>query len=244
MVPNSKPDVLVIVGPTASGKTELAIQLAERLPAEIISADSRYFYRSLNIGVSKPTPEERSRAVHHLINTTDLGEPWSLARFQEEVARRIPEIGAKGRLPIITGGTGQYLRAILQGWRGPELEADEAFRTAIEHWGEEVGSEALLEKLGRVDPAAVEKMDHRNVRRTVRAWEVILRSGRLFSEQRKRGESPYNVLTVGLVWPREVLYERIDWRIQRMLDAGLVEEVKDLISSGRREYIERMGTCV
>ncbi len=228
----SRPPLVVILGPTAVGKTELSLQLAERLGGEIISADSRLFYRGMDIGTAKPTPEERRRVPHHMIDIADPDRTWSLAQFQQETLKIIPQILQRGNLPMLVGGSGQYIRAILEGWQIPKSRPDPQLRQALDAWADEIGGDGLHARLAVLDPGAAAKIDPRNVRRTVRALEVIFHTGRRFSDQRRRGPSPYRNLQIGLMRPRAALYERIDKRIDAMLTAGLVDEVRGLLARG------------
>lgn len=224
--------VVVILGPTAVGKTEIAVQLAEWLDGEIVSADSRLLYRGMDIGTAKPGEEERTRVPHYLIDVAEPDEVWSLAVYQREAYRTISEIHARGGLPFLVGGTGQYIRAVVEGWTIPKVKSDPELRDALEGWAEEIGAEGLHERLAVVDEKAAAKIDYRNLRRTVRALEVIMRTGRRFSTQRRKTPPPYRILQVGLIRPRQALYARIDARIDAMLAAGLVEEVKNLLEQG------------
>jgi tRNA dimethylallyltransferase len=224
--------LVVILGPTAVGKTEISIQLAERLAGEIVSADSRLFYRGMDIGTAKPTLAERARVPHHLIDVADTDQVWSLAKFQERARQAIAEIHQRGRLPFLVGGTGQYIRAVTQGWLPPAVKPLPELRLALEAWAGEIGKDGLHTRLAALDPQAAALIDSRNVRRTVRALEVILSSGRRFSEQRQQAGSAYRLLQVGLQRPRVELYDRIDSRITAMLQAGFVEEVRQLLSQG------------
>jgi tRNA dimethylallyltransferase len=227
-----KPPLILIVGPTAVGKTELAIQLAERMNGEIISADSRLFYRGMDIGTAKPSREEMARVPHYLINIVNPDETLSLAVFQEKANDLIADIHARGKLPFLVGGTGQYVRAVTQGWTPPEVMADERLRVELEKMKEERGLEWLHAKLEILDPEAASKVDARNVRRTIRALEVILTTGKKFSDQRGKVESPYHLITIGLNRPREELYQRVDERIDLMFANGFVDEVKGLLEKG------------
>lgn len=224
--------LMVIVGPTAVGKTELSLQLAERLDGEIVSADSRLFYRGMDIGTAKPSAEERLRVPHHLIDVADPDQTWSLSIFQQAASQAIAGIHARGRLPLLVGGTGQYVRAVMEGWDLPPQEPDPALRAVLEQWATELGGQALHERLRVVDPQAADLIDFRNVRRTIRALEVIFGTGRRFSEQRQRSASPYSLLTIGLRRQRADLYRRIDQRIQAMLETGLIDEVRRLLDLG------------
>jgi tRNA dimethylallyltransferase len=233
---NSKPKpskpLVVIVGPTAVGKTELSLQLAERLGGEIISADSRLFYRYMDIGTAKPALVERERVVHHLIDVSDPDQTWSLAMFQEAARRAICDIHRGGCLPFLVGGTGQYIRAVIEEWDIPKVKPDPRLRQSLENWVGEIGPSALHDRLAVVDPQAAQSIDARNIRRTIRALEVILTSGKRFSSQVGKKVSPYDLLQVGLIRPRDQLYQRIDERIRGMLEAGLIEEVQRLLDRG------------
>ncbi len=224
--------LIVLVGPTAVGKTELALALAERLNGEIVSADSRLFYRGMDIGTAKPTREERARVPHHLIDVTDPDETWSLAVFQQEARKAIEGIQSRGKLPLLVGGTGQYVRAVIQGWSVPAVEPDPRLRGELEKLAQAWGKEWLFERLQSLDPEAAANIDLRNVRRVVRALEVILTTGRKFSAQRIQGEGRYHTLMIGLKRPRQELYGRIDARIEAMFQAGLLEEVRGLLARG------------
>ena len=226
------PPLILLIGPTAVGKTELSLQLAERLNGEIVSADSRLFYRGMDIGTAKPTLEERARIPHHLIDVADPDEVWSLAVFQEKATEIIADIHARGKTPFLVGGTGQYVRAVTEGWLPPEVKSDPRLRGVLESLAEDKGIYWLHAGLGRIDPTAAEKIDARNVRRTIRALEVIFTTGKLFSQQRGQSEAPYKLLTIGLKRPREELYQRVDERIEAMFAGGLLDEVRGLLDKG------------
>ncbi|MCL5428774.1 MAG: tRNA (adenosine(37)-N6)-dimethylallyltransferase MiaA [Chloroflexi bacterium] len=228
----NKPPLVAIVGPTAVGKTEIAIQVVERLEAEIVSADSRLLYRGMDIGTAKPTAAERARVPHHLIDVANPDEIWSLALFQQAAQAAIADIHARGQLPVLVGGTGQYLRAILEGWAPPKLAAQPRLRAALDAWTEQIGKDGLHARLMRLDAKAAEGIDPRNVRRTIRALEVILSTGRKFSNARGKAESLYRVLQIGLTRPRVELYQRIDRRIETMLNAGWLDEIGALMAKG------------
>ena len=229
---SSTDPLVVILGPTAVGKTEIAIQLAERLNGEIVSADSRLFYRGLDIGTAKPTAAERACVPHHLIDVANPDETWSMVIFQRMARQVIAEIHDRQKLPFLVGGTGQYLRAVTEGWKVPAVQPDPRLRTVLEAWSTEIGRQGLHTRLSVLDPAAAQSIDPSNLRRTVRALEVILCSGQLFSDQRRKGESPYRLLTLGLTRPRPELYQRIDRRIDAMFADGLVGEVQGLLAQG------------
>ena len=228
----SKPPLIVIVGPTAVGKTEISIQLAGRLGGEIVSADSRLFYRGMDIGTAKPTPQECRGVPHHLIDVADSGTTWSLALFQQAAAAAIAAIHVHGRLPMLVGGTGQYIHAVTHGWTPPLTLPDPQLRAELQAKAVNKGYLALHTELKKLDPAAAEKIDPRNVRRTIRALEVISLTGKKFSGQRGKMESPYRLLTLGLTRPRPELYARVDARIEVMFANGLLDEVQRLLDSG------------
>jgi tRNA dimethylallyltransferase len=241
--------LIILVGPTAVGKTELAIQLSERFSGEIVSADSRLFYRGMDIGTAKPTPEEQARIPHHLIDIANLDETLSLAVFQAKAHETIAAIHKRGKLPFLVGGTGQYIRAVTEGWTPPEVVPDDRLRDELgrlalshmEGMDDEKGVSWLHAKLAMLDPDAASKIDARNVRRTIRALEVILTTGRKFSEQRSQSESPYHLITIGLTRPRSELYERVDQRIEAMFANGFVDEVKGLLGKGYSPTLPSMS---
>ena len=233
--------LILIVGPTAVGKTDLAIQLAERLDGEIVSADSRLFYRGMDIGTAKPTPGERARVPHHLIDIADPDEILSLAVFQQKAREAISDIHTRNKIPFLVGGTGQYARAVTEGWTPPEVEPDERLRDEFERVKGEKGTQWLHDKLRSLDPEAADKIDARNYRRTIRALEVIMTTGKRFSEQRGQSESAYLLISIGLTRPRSELYERVDRRIEAMFRAGLLDEVKRLLSKGYSPSLPTMS---
>jgi tRNA dimethylallyltransferase len=224
--------LIVLVGPTAVGKTEIAIQLAHRLDAEIVSADSRLFYRGMDIGTAKPSPSEMAGVPHHLIDVAEPDDTWSLARFQQAAQRCIADIHQRGKLPLLVGGSGQYVHAVIEGWSPPPAAPDPRLREALTAWAAQVGPAGLHERLAHLDPQAAGSIDARNLRRTVRALEVILATGQRFSEQRQRTAAPYDLLILGLTRPRPELYARIDARITAMFAAGFVDEVRNLLDKG------------
>jgi tRNA dimethylallyltransferase len=228
----TKPPLVVILGPTAVGKTEISLIVAEHLAGEIVSADSRLFYRGMDIGTAKPTREERSRVPHHLIDMIDPDEAWSLRDFQQSAQEAITAIHTRGRLPLLVGGTGQFLRCITEGWELPKQAPHLKLRNEIQKWGEQIGAAALHAQLSIIDPQAASVIEPNNLRRTVRALEVIVLTGKRFSEQRQRRQSPYHILQLGLIRPRPELYARIDARIEQMLSNGWLDEVQALLDQG------------
>ncbi len=226
------PHLILIVGPTAVGKTDLAIELALRLGGEVVSADSRLFYRGMDIGTAKPSAEEMRGVPHHLIDVANPDETWSLALFQREARRVIEDIYQRGQLPLLVGGTGQYVRAVTEGWTPPEVKPDESLRVILEQLAEKHDAYWLHDKLRILDPTAADSIDPRNLRRTVRALEVILTTGQPFSMLRRAAASPYRLITIGLKRSREELYQRVDLRIETMFARGLLDEVQSLIEKG------------
>ena len=225
--------VVAIVGPTAVGKTELSLTLAERLDAEIVSLDSMQAYRGMDIGTAKPTAEELARVPHHMIDVSDPKSEVSVAEFRDMAREAVADIASRGRLPLLVGGSGLYFRAVVDDLRFPPRSA--AVRSRLEAQADTDGPEALHEQLSAVDPAAAARIEVGNVRRTVRALEAIELTGSLFSEfdsSWDRYESVYDLAILGLSRERPVLYERIAARVDAMLAAGLVSEVEGLKQAG------------
>ena len=224
--------LVVILGPTGVGKSDLAIQLAERFSGEIVSADSRLFYCGMDIGTAKPSAADRLRVPHHLIDIADPDEIWSLGLFQREAKIAIQKIFEQHHLPFLVGGTGQFVHSIIEGWSIPAVEPNLRLREVLSQWAKNIRHVGLHKKLQLLDPQAASDIDSSNVRRTVRALEVILSTGRRFSDQKLRGNMLYNPLLLGLTCPRPELYRRIDERIAKMITSGFIEEVKRLLEHG------------
>lgn len=227
--------MLVIVGPTAVGKTELSLRLAERIDGEIISMDSRLIYRGMDIGTAKPTKAEQARVPHHMIDLVEPDENWSLALFRKQALREIEGVLERGHVPILVGGTGQYVRALMEGWVIPSQRPDEKLRNKLEEWGREIGAPALHDRLAVLDADAAAVIEPSNLRRSVRALEVIFKTGMKFSSQRQKEAPDYEFMLVGLNRPRAELYQRVDERIEKMFVDGLVEEVQNLLAKGYSE---------
>lgn len=226
------PPLVVILGPTAVGKTGLAIQLARRMNGEIVSADSRLLYRGMDIGTAKPNLEQRRQVPHHLIDVADPDQIWSLTLFKQKAQEAIGDIQARNQLPFLVGGTGQYIRAIVEDWQIPEVKPDFQLRDALENWSDEIGSDGLHTRLSILDPDSARRIDSRNLRRTIRALEVIFHSGKKFSAQQMKGNPIYQLVQIGLILPRKEIFDRIDLRIDQMFAEGLVSEVQSLLSKG------------
>ena len=212
------------------------------LGGEIVSADSRYLYRGLDIGTAKPSLQERARVPHHLIDVTFPDQPWSLAQYKTAATHAIAEIHERGRLPMLVGGTGQYIRAIVEGWVIPPKPINSMIRHKLEHEGrQEGGASALHGRLAELDARAAAEIDPRNVRRLIRALEVCLATGEPFSTQRTKHQVPYRMYVLGLTMPRTELYARIDARIEDMIAEGLVQEVRRLVQSGHHWDLPAMS---
>lgn len=228
--------LVVIVGPTGIGKSDLALQLAVALETvqavEIVSADSRQIYTGMDIGTAKPTPAELAQVPHHLIDVVTPDQDFSLAEYQERAYAAIDDIHLRHGLPFLVGGTGQYVRAVVEGWRIPRVAPNPELRARLQAQAEQAGGQSLYERLMELDPDARTFIDARNVRRVIRALEVCTTTGRPFSEQRGRNPPLYAILQLGLTLERQDLYRRVDARIDRMIDRGLVGEVQALLERG------------
>jgi len=224
--------LIVIVGASAVGKTEIAIRVAKNANGEIVSADSALIYRGMDIGSAKPSIQERQSVPHHMIDVANPDEKWSLSEYQCRANQAIRDIYHRGRLPFLVGGTGQYIRAMVQSWQVPEVAPDEQMRSVLDGLLHEIGAMEFHRRLAQLDSVAASRIDYRNTRRTIRAWEVILKTGRCFSDQRKSGIPVFKVLQIGLSRPRDELYCRVDLRIENMIVGGIIEEVRGLLSSG------------
>jgi tRNA dimethylallyltransferase len=233
--------LLVIVGPTAVGKTALSLCLAESLNGEVISADSRLCYRGMDVGTAKPTPEERARIPHHLIDIADPDETVGLAEFQEQAYAAIDDVHARDRLPLVVGGAGQYVRAVLEGWRIPRVPPNPTLRAELETQAERDGAEALHARLTQLDPVAAERIDPRNVRRVIRALEVCAMTEQPISKQQRKQPPPYRILQIGLTMERTALYARVDRRVDAMMAAGLEDEVRRLVEAGYGWHLPAMS---
>jgi tRNA dimethylallyltransferase len=222
--------LFAIVGPTATGKSSLALELCQTLNGEIISADSRQVYRYMDIGTAKPTKEEQAVVPHHLIDVVNPDEDFSLAMYQSRALEAVQDIQRRRKIAFLVGGSGLYVWALLEGWRIPSVPPDPALRRELEAKVRSEGSEALYEKLKEIDPAAAERIDPRNVRRVIRALEVC-QQGTQFSELQVKKPFLDSVI-VGLTTARDDLYKRIDTRVDSMIEKGLVAEVKSLVARG------------
>lgn len=234
---NNKYDVIAIVGPTAVGKTALSIELAKKLDGEIINGDSMQVYRDLNIGTAKITPEEMDGVPHHLLDILEPTDSFSVADYQQAVREKITEIQARGKMPIIVGGTGLYVQAVLYDFRFTEEKIDEGVREAYYTELEKVGPEAMHARLAAVDPETAKAIHPNNTRRVIRALEMAEHSDvKKSNEAQHQGEKAlYHHLIIGLNMDREKLYERINLRVDIMLEQGLVDEVRGLYDRNIRD---------
>lgn len=231
---DEKQPLLVLVGPTAVGKTALSLDIAETFGCEIVSGDSMQVYRGMDIGTAKADPAERARIRHHLIDIREPDEPYSVSDFQRDARAAIADIHDRGKWPFLVGGTGLYIEAVCYSYDFHEGGADEAFRARMQAFAREHGNAALHERLARIDPATAKRLHPNDVRRIIRALEVYEQTGETLSAQlaRQSRESPYRLCMIGLTMEREKLYARIEERVDGMIREGLVEEVRSLMDRG------------
>ncbi|REE57372.1 tRNA dimethylallyltransferase [Paenibacillus taihuensis] len=231
---SGKPKLLVLIGPTAVGKTRMSLDIAKAWNAEIISGDSIQVYKGMDIGTAKIKPEEQEGIPHHLIDICEPDHPFSVAEFQERCAALIPDITSRGKLPFIVGGTGLYVESVAFGYDFADAGGDEAFREEMRLFALAQGAEALHDRLRAVDPIAAERLHPNDQRRVIRALEVYHLTGGTVSEQLEgqKKESPFELCIIGLTMDRAVLYERINQRVDAMMEEGLVEEVRGLLAKG------------
>ncbi len=230
------PKILVIVGPTASGKTRMAVELAQRHNGEVISADSMQIYRTMDIGTAKPTKEEMGGIPHHMIDVADPEEDFSVARYVEMAARCVDDVLERGKLPIVAGGTGLYIDSLLSGRTFAPFSPDSALRGELERELAEKGGQAMLEALAQVDPEAAQRLHPNDHKRIVRALEVYRSTGKTITQHNRETQAippRYNALTIGLAFQdRQAMWRRIDQRVDEMVAAGLEDEVRRLLTSG------------
>ncbi|MCE3201346.1 tRNA (adenosine(37)-N6)-dimethylallyltransferase MiaA [Paenibacillus sonchi] len=244
MTTETRRRVLVLLGPTAVGKTRLSLELAEAYDAEIISGDSMQVYRGMDIGTAKIKPEEMLGIPHHLIDIHDPRDAYSAAEFQEQGTKLIEEISRKGKLPFIVGGTGLYIESLCYGFRFSEAVADEAFRSEQDAYAEAHGAEALHARLAEVDPESAARLHPNDRRRIIRALEIHHQTKVTLSASHadQKKESPYELCLIGLTMDRKILYKRIEDRIDQMLADGLVAEVEGLLQRGySRSLVSMQG---
>jgi tRNA dimethylallyltransferase len=234
----SLPKLVVVLGPTACGKSALGIALAQRFDGEIVSADSRQVYRGLDIGTAKVTPAERALVPHHLLDVADPREVYTVAQYQQDAIAAINTILGRGHQPFLVGGSPHYIQAVVDHLQIPHIEPQPELRAQLESRP----LAQLLAQLEELDPQSAATIDRNNPRRVIRALEVCLVSGKPFSQQRKLAEPLYRSLLLGIEWPREVLYRRIDARVDQRMRQGMVQEVQRLLDEGvSHERLEALG---
>lgn len=233
-----KPKVVAVVGPTAVGKTRLGIEIANRFNGEVISGDSMQVYKGMDIGTAKVTREEMRGIPHHMIDIKDPEDGFSAADFQHDVQRLINEISSRGKLPILVGGTGLYIQATLFDFNFSSRKRDEGVIRDLERQAEAYGYQHLYERLRKLDPEQAKKIHPNNSRRLIRALEIIETTGKRMSTlaEEQVTESPFQPMLIGLSMNREVLYERINDRVDQMIRDGLVEEVKGFYERGLADH--------
>ncbi len=230
--------LIVILGPTASGKSGLGIALAQRFSGEIVSADSRQVYRHLDIGTAKVTPEEQALVRHHLLDVADPHEIYTVAQFQRDAITAINDILARGLQPFLVGGSPHYIQAVVDSLNIPQVPPQPELRAQLEARP----LTELLALLEELDPKSAATIDRNNLRRILRALEVCIVSGKPFSEQRGIAAPLYRCLLLGISWPRQVLYARIDARVDARMRQGMVQEMQGLLEHGvTHERLEALG---
>ena len=228
--------IAAVVGPTASGKTVLAVALAKQFNGEVVSADSMQIYRKLNIGTAKPTAEEMQGVPHHMLDVADPGESYSVSRYEKEATACVEDILSRGKLPIVCGGTGLYVDALIRGGGFLESGVDSGLRAQLEEEWDARGGEAMLQRLASFDPDSAARLHLNDKKRIIRAVEVYLQTGITITAHNARTAAlppRYDAVMIGLrTDPRQILYSRIDRRVTKMLDAGLEQEARQLLESG------------
>jgi tRNA dimethylallyltransferase len=224
--------VIAIVGPTAVGKSELALHLAQYFPVEIISADSRQVYRYMDIGTNKPSPAERESVPHHLIDVVEPDQDFNLAMYHQLAIKALKAIQQKSKLPLLVGGSGLYVWSLVEGWKIPQVPPNQKRRSQLEARAEQEGSRNLYQELQDIDPIATAKINPSNTRRIIRALEIYHATGQRPSQLQRKEAPDFPILLIGLTRERGQLYRRIDWRVDNMIRMGLVKEVENLLEKG------------
>ena len=233
--------LIAIVGPTAIGKSRLALRLAQDFNGEIVSADSRQVYRYMDIGTAKPKRQELSLAPHHLVDIINHDEDFSLAQYQQLAYKAIDGIQQRHKLALLVGGSGLYVRAVLEGWGIPQVPPDPEFRHSLEEKAAGGGADELYRELVKIDPMAASRIDRRNVRRVIRALEVNRHAETPFTQLQHKKAPPFSALVIGLTADRAELYRRIDLRVDEMIERGLVGEVRKLVHMGYGFHLPAMS---
>lgn len=224
--------MIAIVGPTAVGKSELALHLAQYFPLEIISADSRQVYRYMDIGTNKPSPADTAAVAHYVIDVVEPDQDFSLAMYHQLAFEAVKAIQQKGKLPLLVGGSGLYVWSLIEGWTIPQVPPDREMRRRLESRAEQDDSQSLHRELQAVDPAAAERINPSNVRRIIRALEIYYATGQPPSQLQRKEAPGFSILVIGLTQERSELYRTIDWRVDKMIQRGLVDEAEQLLKEG------------
>jgi tRNA dimethylallyltransferase len=233
--------VIAIVGPTAVGKSELALHLAQYFPAEIISADSRQVYRHMDIGTNKPSPAERASVPHHVIDVVEPDEDFSLTMYHQLAIEALKTTRQKGKLPLLVGGSGLHVWSLVEGWKIPQVPPDQKLRRQLEARAEQEGSQSLYQELQDIDPTAAAKINPNNTRRIIRALEIYDTLGQRPSQLQRKEAPDFPILLIGLTQERSKLYRRIDRRVDKMIQRGLIEEVEQLLKKGYSPSLPSMS---
>jgi tRNA dimethylallyltransferase len=233
--------MIAIVGPTAVGKSELVLHLAQYFPLEIISADSRQVYRYMDIGTNKPSSAERAAVPHHVIDVVEPDEDFSLAMYHQLAIEALKAIQQKGKLPLLVGGSGLYVWSLVEGWKIPQVPPDQKLRRQLESRAEQEDSQSLYQELQAIDPVAAAKINPTNTRRIIRALEIYHATGQPPSQLQCKELPGFSVLIIGLTQERSELYRKIDWRVDKMVQRGLVEEVEQLLKKGYSPSLPSMS---
>jgi len=233
--------MIAIVGPTAVGKSELALHLAQYFPLEIISADSRQVYRYMDIGTNKPSLAERAAVPHHVIDVVEPDEDFSLAMYHQLAIEALKAIQQKDKLPLLVGGSGLYVWSLVEGWKIPQVPPDPKLRRKLEARAEQKDSQSLHRELQDIDPIAAAKINPNNIRRIIRALEIYHATGQPPSQLQRKEAPGFPILFIGLTRERSELYRKIDWRVDKMIQSGLVEEVEQLLKKGYSPSLSSMA---
>jgi len=233
--------MIAIIGPTAVGKSELALHLAQYFSVEIISADSRQVYRYMDIGTNKPSPAERASVPHYAIDIVEPDEDFSLAMYHQLAIEALKAIKQKGKLPLLVGGSGLYVWSLVEGWKIPQVPPNQKLRRQLEARAAKEGSQSLYQELQNIDPVAAAKINSRNIRRIIRALEIYHSTGQHPSQLQRKEAPGFPILLIGLTRERSELYRKIDWRVDKMIQMGLVEEVEQLLKKGYSPSLPSMS---
>jgi len=224
--------LVAIIGPTAVGKSDLALHLAQYFSLEIIGADSRQVYQYMDIGTNKPSLAERASVPHHVIDVIEPDEDFSLAMYHQLAVEALKAIQQKGKLPLLVGGSGLYVWSLVEGWKIPQVPPDQELRLQLEARAEQESSQSLYQELQDIDPMAAAKINPSNTRRIIRALEIYHTLGQHPSQLQRKEAPGFPILLIGLTRERSELYRKIDWRVDKMIQMGLVEEVEQLLKKG------------